>query len=754
MPELPRRVRPRARPGHHQLALAAVRRTAAASSRWRSANSRSTSRSPAGSNTTPARSGTRSAHDRSKRCAQPARRRATSRAIGITNQRETTVLWDRATGEPIAPRHRLAGPPHRRRLRAAARRRPRAEIAAQHRAAARSVFLRHQARLAARPRARRARARGARRARVRHDRQLAAVQAHRRPASRHRRHQRQPHAAARPAHAATGTTELLELLRRAARRACREVVDSCLSAVARRRRSSSAAPDYRSTGIAGDQQAALFGQACFAPGMAKNTYGTGCFALMNTGDDAASRRGTACSPPWPGAGGDRQLRARRRRLHGRRHGAVAARRPRHHPSARARSRRWRASVPDTGDVYLVPAFAGLGAPHWDAAARGTHRRPHARHRRARTSRAPRSRASRSRPPTSSTPCSRTRPAARRAARRRRRRAQRPAAAVPGRLVRRAGAAARRTPKPRPSARRRSPASASGFWQSRSRTRGALDARKALRAAHERATKRRAPRALASGAGAFTRLGAAVTRRFQRRAACVAPLARRASPAALDAGWLQHDRRHDYLHAATPPSSSRCSRRRRRADSPQTRGELDELLDAADGPARRHEVAARTRRSQDRDRSVSAARWAASRTRIRGPAALRRARRSASRTTSRPYVRAAKDQIPAAAALRRSSRACEPCIDNVRGDLSYPSGHADLRLRDGLSAVATWCRSGARSLMRTRGRIRAAAHGMRRSLSAATSKPDAVGAEWLAQMHSWRVRGYRRPDAAVAELRAR
>lgn len=71
-------------------------------------------------------------------------------------------------------------------------------------------------------------------------------------------------------------------------------------------------------GIAGDQQAALFGQTCFNPGDAKNTYGTGCFLLMNTGD----------------------------------------------------AEYYAHKVPDTGGVYMVPAFTGLGAPHWDMYARG------------------------------------------------------------------------------------------------------------------------------------------------------------------------------------------------------------------------------------------------------------------------------------------------------------------------------------------------------------------------------------------------
>ena len=83
-------------------------------------------------------------------------------AIGITNQRETTVVWDRATGTADRQRHRLAGPAHGADVRRAARRRPRRDVRAQDRARARRLLLRHQAQLAARPRRRRARARGER----------------------------------------------------------------------------------------------------------------------------------------------------------------------------------------------------------------------------------------------------------------------------------------------------------------------------------------------------------------------------------------------------------------------------------------------------------------------------------------------------------------------------------------------------------------------------------------------------------------
>jgi len=122
-------------------------------------------------------------------------------------------------------------------------------------------------------------------------------------------------------------------------------------------------------GIAGDQQAATFGQAAFEPGMGKATYGTGCFALVNTG-------------PTPVTSQNRLLTTVAWRLQGRvtyaLEGAIfiagAAvqwlRDGLGMIGHAAESEALAASVADTGGVYLVPAFAGLGAPYWDAEARG------------------------------------------------------------------------------------------------------------------------------------------------------------------------------------------------------------------------------------------------------------------------------------------------------------------------------------------------------------------------------------------------
>lgn len=127
-------------------------------------------------------------------------------------------------------------------------------------------------------------------------------------------------------------------------------------------------------GVAGDQQAATFGQACFAPGMAKNTYGTGCFMLMNTGARAvASRNRLLTTVGWQGPEGQAARTAyclegsvfmAGATVQWLRDGLKMIERA-------ADVEALAGSVPDTGDVYLVPAFAGLGAPDWDGHARGT-----------------------------------------------------------------------------------------------------------------------------------------------------------------------------------------------------------------------------------------------------------------------------------------------------------------------------------------------------------------------------------------------
>jgi len=122
-------------------------------------------------------------------------------------------------------------------------------------------------------------------------------------------------------------------------------------------------------GVAGDQQAALFGQACFEAGMAKNTYGTGCFLLMNTGEKLCrSQNGLLSTIAW--------------RINGRVQYALEGsvliagaavqwlRDGLRILSSAAESEALALQAGDVEDVYVVPAFAGLGAPHWDMYARG------------------------------------------------------------------------------------------------------------------------------------------------------------------------------------------------------------------------------------------------------------------------------------------------------------------------------------------------------------------------------------------------
>jgi glycerol kinase len=122
-------------------------------------------------------------------------------------------------------------------------------------------------------------------------------------------------------------------------------------------------------GIAGDQQAALFGQGCTAPGLAKNTYGTGCFLLMNTGARAPrSRSGLVTTVAW-GLGGrveyalEGSVFVAGAAVQWLRDGLGLVQRA---GDSEALAR----SVEDTAGVYLVPAFVGLGAPYWDERARG------------------------------------------------------------------------------------------------------------------------------------------------------------------------------------------------------------------------------------------------------------------------------------------------------------------------------------------------------------------------------------------------
>ncbi|MCW5651926.1 MAG: glycerol kinase GlpK [Ramlibacter sp.] len=301
---------------------------------------------------------------------QPLHALAGEVAIGITNQRETTVLWDRATGEPVAP----------------------AIVWQDRRTAARCDELRRQGKAGLIQRktglvidayfsgtklqwllehvpGARARAQRGELAFGTIDSwliwNLTGGTTHVTDASNASR------TLLFNLHTLQWDDELLRLLD-IPRSVLPQVVPSC--GVLGHTASAVFGASLPIAGLAGDQQAATFGQACFAPGMAKNTYGTGCFMLMNTGDAAvASRNQLLSTVGWQGP--PQQARNTAYCLEGGVFMAGATiqwlrdglQMIQSAPEVEALA----ALVPDTGDVYLVPAFAGLGAPDWDGYARGT-----------------------------------------------------------------------------------------------------------------------------------------------------------------------------------------------------------------------------------------------------------------------------------------------------------------------------------------------------------------------------------------------
>jgi len=286
-------------------------------------------------------------------------------AVGITNQRETTVLWDRGTGRPVAPAIVWQD---RRTADACARLKAdglEAEVAGRTGLLLDPYFSGTKlAWLLDSDRSLRARAEQGELAFGTVDSWLIWK------LSGGRHHVTDASNASRTLllNLATGGWDdfMLELLR-IPRAVLPEVVPSSLPGG--RAIAVLAGREVPIAGIAGDQQAALFGQACFTPGMAKNTYGTGCFMLMNTGrEPLASANRLLTTVAW-------QLEERHYALEGAvfvggavvqwlRDGlGIIAKSSDVEPLA--------ASVPDSGGVYLVPAFTGLGSPHWDAYARGT-----------------------------------------------------------------------------------------------------------------------------------------------------------------------------------------------------------------------------------------------------------------------------------------------------------------------------------------------------------------------------------------------
>ncbi len=295
-------------------------------------------------------------------------------AIGITNQRETTVLWDRATGQPVAPaivwqdrRTTARCEALRRAGKAGLIQRKTGLVLDAYFSATKLEWLLEQV-----P--------GARARAERGELAFGTVDSwliyNLTGGAAGGRHVTDPSNAARTMlmsiHALDWDDELLRLFN-IPRAVLPRIVPS--SGVVGETRAELFGAPILIAGVAGDQQAATFGQACFAPGMAKNTYGTGCFMLMNTGDVAVpSQNNLLTTVGWQGpeqASGGRTAYC----LEGSvfmggatvqwlRDGLQIIR-------SAAEVEALAASVPDTGDVFLVPAFAGLGAPDWDGRARGT-----------------------------------------------------------------------------------------------------------------------------------------------------------------------------------------------------------------------------------------------------------------------------------------------------------------------------------------------------------------------------------------------
>jgi glycerol kinase len=290
-------------------------------------------------------------------------------AIGITNQRETTMLWDRATGEPVANAivwqdRRTAGRCDELRARGHAKRvqQKTGLVIDAYFAGTKLEWLLDNV-----PGAR-ARAEAGELAFGTIDSwlvwKLTGGRVHATDASNASR--------TMLFNLRTGAwdDELLKLLRIPAAVLPRVVASSGLVATTD---ASLLGEELPIAGIAGDQQAATFGQACWSPGMAKNTYGTGCFMLMNTGEQRVnSRNRLLTTVGWRGPDGPTNLAYC---LEGSVFMAGATvqwlRDGLQIIQSAAEVESLAAQVEDTEDVYLVPAFAGLGTPDWDPRARGT-----------------------------------------------------------------------------------------------------------------------------------------------------------------------------------------------------------------------------------------------------------------------------------------------------------------------------------------------------------------------------------------------
>ncbi len=287
-------------------------------------------------------------------------------AIGITNQRETTVVWDRATGQAV---HRAIVWQDRRT----------ADICTTLKSEGHEPIFSARTGLiidpyfsgtkvawildhvpGARERAERGELS------VRHRRLLSAVAADGRQGACHRRHQRLAHPDVRHPQGRLG--------RRASEDPARAALDAArgegfLSARSASRRPICSAAQSRSRGIAGDQQAATIGQACFSPGMMKSTYGTGCFALLNTGSTPVVSNNKLLTTIAYQLKGQRTYA-----LEGSIFVAGSAVQWLRDGLGIIKQAAETGPLADKSDstqsVYLVPAFVGLGAPYWNPRVRG------------------------------------------------------------------------------------------------------------------------------------------------------------------------------------------------------------------------------------------------------------------------------------------------------------------------------------------------------------------------------------------------
>ena len=294
-------------------------------------------------------------------------RRARRRSASRTSARRSACgIRPRASRCTARSCGRTAAPP---RAATSCARRPRAARPRAHRARARPLLLgrRRSSGCCDNVEGLRERARG-RAGRVRHDRQLADLQPHRR--ARDRSLQRLAHAALRHLPAAAGTPTCCGLLGTCPSARCRRSSGESASS-ARRGPEPFRATTVPVAGVAGDQQAALFGQACLDPGSGKNTYGTGLVRAAQRRRARRHRRRPGCWRRWRGGSASARPTRSRRRSSSPAPPCSGCATASGSSARRRRPRRSQRSLDGNDGVYFVPALTGLGSPHWDPYARGT-----------------------------------------------------------------------------------------------------------------------------------------------------------------------------------------------------------------------------------------------------------------------------------------------------------------------------------------------------------------------------------------------